>query len=192
MIFDHFMVLWFYDSVQSYFSKGLNSAIHPRCGLLVTNIPFCWFFTAVYWAWVRKVKNQRQELSQVLFAVIPPLLYPCTELRLDGGQNTRVLRSYRYRRHQSQECLSYPQARGITYSFSVSSDLCEGKPVRRFGALLMEVTGLRSTPKAQHKDFKMQPRGKNTSVSSQSRSKNQTRWLMHINVVPENRGNPGS
>lgn len=57
-----------------------------------------------------------------------------------------------------------------THFFSVSSDLCEGKPVYRFGDIQMEVTDLCSMPKAQHKGFKMQPRGTNTSVSSQSRS----------------------
>lgn len=41
----------------------------------------------------------------------------------------------------------------------------------------MEVTGLCSTPKAEHKDYKIQPQGKNTSVTSRSISANQTCWL---------------
>lgn len=41
----------------------------------------------------------------------------------------------------------------------------------------MEFIGLCSTPKAEHKDYKIQPQGKNTSVTSRSISTNQTCWL---------------
>lgn len=45
-------------------------------------------------------------------------------------------------------------------------NLCKGKLLCRFGDLEMEVTGLCSTPKAEHKDCKIQPQSKNTSVTS--------------------------